>query len=506
MNRLITFLTRLGFWPYILIFTVAAVIISELLILLQSYLLTGVFIDPTHLTIGVVTATVDAFIILLFSAVLIRHLRKVQQDLEQKEEQLRATNARLSEAQETAHLGFWEYDMQQDHLYWSDQVYRIFGLDPQEFTPSFDSFMHHVHPDDHEALGKEYNDSIAQRRPYQIIHRIIQKDGTIRYVEEHCRHTYDADGSPVKSIGAVYDITERISDQTKLQRLFDLQTNIVIQTDGMQLKKANQSFLEFLGYPSLEAFLEHYRCICDLFIPHEKFFHLEKVPEGMNWIEALELLPKDERIVSLVDAVLQPHAFSVAINHFEDDDYIVSFSDISATILRQFSLENKLSHDHLTGANSREFVEENIHHFIERAEKHQRRLGVIIFDVDRFKSVNDTYGHPVGDEVLIALVATVKRHIRRDDTLVRWGGEEFLLLCETQSLETLAQTAEHVREYVARHPFETVGNITCSFGTALHNVSDSIYHTVKQADGALYRAKETGRNRVCTAEAAHIPA
>lgn len=501
MNRIVTFLARLGFWPYILLFTTAAVVISELLIVLQSRWLTGEYFDRTHLAIGFVTSAVDAFVILLLSAFLIRHLTRTQRELEQTQEQLRLTNARLSDAQETAHLGFWEFDLEKEQLFWNDHVYRIFGLDPREFVPSFEGFIAHVYPDDRDALAREYSNSIAERRPYRITHRIIRGDGTIRYVEEHCRHTYDTDGKPVKSIGAVYDVTDRISDQTKLQRLFDLQTNIVIQTDGKQLKKANRSFLEFLGYPSLEAFLEHYRCICDLFVPHEKFFHLERVPEGKNWIEALELLPKDARIVSLIDATLQPHAFSVAINHFEDDDYIVSFSDISATILRQFSLENRLRHDHLTGAHSREFVEENIHHFIERAEKHYRRLGVIIFDVDRFKSVNDTYGHHVGDEVLITLVAAIKRHIRRDDILVRWGGEEFLLFCETQSLGSLEQMAEHVRERVEQHPFETVGQITCSFGIALHDVSGSIYQTIKQADGALYKAKETGRNRVCVAEA-----
>lgn len=357
--------------------------------------------------------------------------------------------------------------------------------------------MNYVHPEERDTLANEYRQSIEEKRSYHLVHRIIQKNGSVRYVEEHCEHSYNNEGKPVRSIGTVYDITDRIADQNKLQRLFDLQKNIIIQTDGKRIKKANYSFLHFFGYATLEDFLKGNGCICDLFAKDERFFHRGKLPEGRDdWVEVLETLPKRERVVSLLNAQGHPHAFSVSINHFDDDDFIVSFTDISETMSEQFSLEERVSRDHLTGAYSRDFFDANIHDLIENAEKRNRHLGLIMMDIDHFKNVNDTFGHDIGDSVLKHLVSTVKYSVRSEDLLIRWGGEEFLLVIETESVVTLRRMAEHVRQRVESEPFEVVGKVTCSFGMTLHTADESIDQTVKRADIALYKAKESGRNKV----------
>lgn len=119
-----------------------------------------------------------------------------------------------------------------------------------------------------------------------------------------------------------------------------------------------------------------------------------------------------------------------------------------------------------------------------------------MMDIDRFKNVNDTFGHDIGDRVLKHLVSTVKYSIRSEDLLIRWGGEEFLLITETESIETLRRMAEHVRQRVENEPFAVVGKVTCSFGITLHIPNESVDQTLKRADIALYKAKENGRNRV----------
>jgi diguanylate cyclase (GGDEF)-like protein/PAS domain S-box-containing protein len=496
VSKIVSVLARLGFWPYIFVFTFLAIIISEALILVQSYWLTGTFFDRNLLVSGFVTPAIDGFIVFFLSAFLIRHLVTVQSSLKDAEKELQDSNNRLKEVQSIAHLGFWELDLKVNRLYWSDEVYRIFGLEPQEFEATYEGFLEYVHPDDREALALEYQQSIDEKRCYNIVHRIVQKNGSVHYVEERCSHSYDSDGNPMKSIGTVYDITDRIADRNKLQRLFDLQKNIIVQTDGLSVKKANQSFLRFFNYATLEEFLEKHGCICDLFVKDDRFFHLGKVDRGETWLEALDKLPKKDRVVSLLDTNQKPHAFSVSVNQFEDNDMIVSFTDISETMLEQFSLKHKVSRDYLTGAYSREFFESNIYGLIENAEKRNSYLGLIMLDIDRFKNVNDTYGHDIGDKVLKHLVPTIKYSVRNDDLLIRWGGEEFLLIAETESAETLRRMAEHVRQRIENEPFDVIGRITCSFGMTLYEENEPIEQTIKRADRALYEAKEEGRNRV----------
>ncbi len=496
MAKIVSYLAKLGFWPFILLFTVLATLLAELLVLPLNYWLTGDFYD-FHLQVSAfIVPIVVGSLLFYFIAYLIRDLLMTQKRLKEAQKELKTSHRRLESVQAIAHLGFWEFDIEKDILYWSDEVYRIFGLAPQEFEATFEGFLSYVHPDDRETLTNKYQCSIEEKSAYNIVHRIVQKSGAIRYVEERCEHRYDSNGKAVKSIGAVYDITERIADQSKLQRLFDLQRNIVIQTNGIVLLKANHSFLHFLGYASLEDFLKEYDCICDCFVQDDRFFHLGKVPEGKNWVEVLETVPKKERIVSLLNAYQHPHAFSVSINHFDDDDYIVAFTDISETIFEQFSLEEKASRDHLTGAYNRSYFDENIEEMLENAQERNRNIGFIMLDIDHFKNVNDTFGHDVGDSVLKHLVATIRYSIRNEDMLVRFGGEEFLLVIETDSVGTLHRIAEHVRQRIEDEHFERVGRVTCSLGMTIHASGELVSQSVKRADVALYKAKESGRNRV----------
>jgi len=499
VKKILSFLAGLGLWPFAFLFTFVATLLVGVAVVLQSYLLTGGYLERSIIVTIFITPIVVSLLLFYLVAYLIRHLVTMQKRLNVKKEKVQNANMRLREVQDIAGLGFWELDLKENRLYWNDEVYRIFGLEPQEFEATYEGFLRHVHPEDRERLSEEYQRSVEERRSYILVHRIIQKDGTVRYVEERCKHTYDSEGEPVKSIGTVYDITDRIADQEKLQRLFDLQKNIVIQTDGYGLKKANQSLLHFFGYDSIEGFVRDNACICDRFVRDTRFFHLGKVPEGQNWIETLQTLPRKERVVSMLDSRRHRHAFSVSVNEFDDNDFIVAFTDISETMLEQFSLKQRISRDHLTGAYSRDFFDTNIDDLVESADKKNAYLGLVLLDIDHFKQVNDAYGHAVGDKVLKHLVSTIRYSIRNDDLLIRWGGEEFLMIIETESMETLRRMAEHVRQRVEHETFEVVGRITCSFGMTLHDANETIEQTIRRADEAMYLAKAGGRNRVVEA-------
>ncbi len=119
-----------------------------------------------------------------------------------------------------------------------------------------------------------------------------------------------------------------------------------------------------------------------------------------------------------------------------------------------------------------------------------------MYDIDRFKNVNDTYGHLVGDKVLIETSCTVAGRMRESDSLARWGGEEFMILAPHTDLEHALLLAEQVRAVVDDTTFSTVGRVTCSFGVTALCEHDTVDKLIYRADAALYQAKRSGRNRV----------
>ncbi len=139
----------------------------------------------------------------------------------QAEEALLESQEMLNRAQEIAHLGSWELDLINNDLTWSDEVYRIFGLEPQEFGATYEAFLAHVHPQDHGAVNAAYSDSIRDRRDeYEIEHRVVRsRTGEIRWVHEKCRHVRNADGQIFRSLGMVLDITERKQAEEEMRQL-----------------------------------------------------------------------------------------------------------------------------------------------------------------------------------------------------------------------------------------------------------------------------------------------
>lgn len=152
--------------------------------------------------------------------------------------------------------------------------------------------------------------------------------------------------------------------------------------------------------------------------------------------------------------------------------------------------------DALTGAYNRNKIEQLLEGEIERAVRYKSTLSLILFDLDHFKTVNDTYGHLSGDYVLKTVIRIIQEHIRKTDSLGRWGGEEFMLLAPETSLEQAAGLAEKIRRHVELFAYKNVGTITISCGLAELKVGDTIDSLIKRADDALYKAKRKGRNRV----------
>lgn len=156
--------------------------------------------------------------------------------------------------------------------------------------------------------------------------------------------------------------------------------------------------------------------------------------------------------------------------------------------------------DPLTGLHNRRFLEESVESLVAMVHRREQHLAVLMLDLDYFKMVNDTHGHDAGDALLRAVTKVLVQSVRSSDYVVRYGGEEFLILLQETTGEQAIAVAEKIREQVAELKVQIAGNTlqkTISVGIAdFPGDSDTFWQTVKFADVALYRAKETGRNRV----------
>ncbi len=124
------------------------------------------------------------------------------------EHALAASQASLAEAQRIAKTGNWELDLIKNDLIWSDQIYRIFEVDRKTFNASYEGFLEVIHPDDREVVNRAYTESLVSGKPYEITHRLLMKDGRIKYVHEICETHFDESGKPIASHGTVQDVTE----------------------------------------------------------------------------------------------------------------------------------------------------------------------------------------------------------------------------------------------------------------------------------------------------------
>jgi len=173
-----------------------------------------------------------------------RRDRSQANEREKVSNELRASEHSLSEAQRIAHLGSWDFDIVNNVLTWSDEIYRIFEIDPDKFGATYNAFLDAIHPDDRERVNSAYTESLKNRKPYNITHRLLMKDGRVKYVNEICETFYGKDGAPLHSFGIVHDTTERKLMEEEINKLNrNLELRVTERTSALEV--ANKDMESF---------------------------------------------------------------------------------------------------------------------------------------------------------------------------------------------------------------------------------------------------------------------
>ena len=286
----------------------------------------------------------------------------------------------------------------------------------------------------------------------------------------------------------------------KIKSILDAQDNIIIVTNKEEITNVNKKFLDFFGIGNFDDFISTKKNIFDFFEEEFGFISKEQIDKQDSWIQYIQNLQEIDRIVKIKTTLGEEKIFTIHVDYYEqqDDYYVFSLTDITKFKEKSNILEYQASHDKLTGLFNRNKFDEIFAKEIKRTKRYKNELSVIIFDIDNFKMVNDTYGHQIGDEVLKEISKIALDSVREQDITTRWGGEEFFILLPQTNLSGAVIVANKIRISTQNHIFtEKSLKITASFGVAQFCIENDDEKTIiTRADELLYEAKRSGKNKV----------
>ncbi|MEY2403995.1 MAG: hypothetical protein QOD38_1546, partial [Acidimicrobiaceae bacterium] len=355
------------------------------------------------------------------------------------ERQLEATTDReeqLSEAQAVAQLGNWEWDVVTRASTWSAELYRLFDLDPAVVVPSFDAFLDQVHLEDRDALVADLQDAVVNGREGAMDYRVVLRSGEIRWLHGRCTVIERNEvGQPVTVAGTAQDITDRKSVDIELRTTLSLLSATLDATaDGILVVDLEGAIVSF----------------------NERFSELWQLPESV--LESRDdsvalgyvlgqLVDPDSFATKVRELYSQPEAESRDLIEFKDGRFVEryskpqrvggevvgrvwSFRDITETKRLEGELAHQAFHDSLTNLPNQVLFRDRVDHALTRVARQHTRVAVLFIDLDNFKTVNDSLGHTVGDQLLVAVTARLQGCLRQGDTAARLGGDEFAVLLE----------------------------------------------------------------------------
>ncbi len=357
-----------------------------------------------------------------------------------------------------------------------------------------------MHPDDRASVGALEALEDIDRKPVQIEFRVVRPDGEVRWVAVSTGPMFDDDGVFQGAVGTVEDVTERqeaMRDSRRLTDIFEATHDLVaIADDQGSLLYLNRSARQFFELP-VDGPLGHFDMLGQF---------------GTEMIERLttEVQPELEREgmwygelpVQRPDGTLVPHRVQL-LAHKDDAGHSEFFSAVLHDISERKAIEHRLAHqathDPLTGLPNRTLLLDRLDQALRRARRTHRRVAVLFLDLDHFKVVNDSLGHGLGDRLLIAIAERLQTALRPSDTVARFGGDEFVVLCEDLiNQHDAIAIAERVNDALSE-PFvidDAEVFVGVSIGIAFPDDNDADPETlIRDADAAMYQAKDRGRAR-----------
>ncbi|MDD3017153.1 MAG: sensor domain-containing diguanylate cyclase [Comamonas sp.] len=326
-----------------------------------------------------------------------------------------------------------------------------------------------------------------------------RKDGSSYLVEWNISPVRDAQGQVQAYVSVQQDITARVraeQRQALLARALNAtQDAVLIADEQAQILFVNQAFEDLTGYRSDEVqgrtpkFLQSGE--------HTPAFYAqlrEALERGESYQTTFANRRKDGSLYHAAQTITPLKDKAGATQH-----YVSVTKDVTELVTRTQELREQAHHDALTGLLNRRAGEQQLQRCQRAAQLECQDYALILADIDNFKSINDRFGHDEGDRVLQRCAALLSRTVRSGDALIRWGGEEFLIVLPGCKLAAAQELAERIRRTMACEQDAVVGTITLSLGVGAWQPGECSSTLLRRTDQALYRAKTSGRNQVAVA-------
>ena len=201
-----------------------------------------------------------------------------------------------------------------------------------------------------------------------------------------------------------------------IQSIVDAQENLIVVMEEGRPILMNCAFIDFFAVSSFEQYKKDFGAFTNNFVPHPAYFNMNKVEEGQNWIEVLESLQEEKKIVSMLNSFHEPRAYGVAIESSHPDYTVLTLTDISATLIKRIMIENDVSIDKKSGAYNKEYFLHTSEILQDGARFNEKEIGLTLINII-----------DADNEVLADLVSKIKKSIRDNDMLVKWSSHSLLL-------------------------------------------------------------------------------
>ena len=414
------------------------------------------------------------------------------------EEALRESESRFRNLYEKAPLAYQSLDVEGNILEVNEAWLVLLGRSRDEVIGRFiGDFLTDIGV---QTLSCEFPQFRQSGRVDGPLFQFVHKDGSLRLLMVNGQIARDSEGNFQRTHCILTDLTEihRNEEQLKLAaKVFEQSAEGIIITDASNvILMVNQAFSSITGYSAAEVLGQNPGMMfsgC-----HDRSFYQdmwESIHSAGYWHGEIWNRRKDGDIFPEMVSISQVVDTDNQVSH-----YVGIFSDISERKASEAHIHRLAHFDALTGLPNRILLADRVGQALSRMERNSEPLALVFLDLDRFKNVNDSLGHRIGDELLIQVAERLKALLREEDTVSRLGGDEFILVLPEASAEGAAHVAEKILAVLST-PYRIEQHeltITPSLGIAMYPGDGSSYETLSMcADAAMYRAKQAGRNTFC---------
>ncbi|WP_078378835.1 EAL domain-containing protein [Sutcliffiella halmapala] len=431
-------------------------------------------------------------------------IRNIDKEMKTKEE-LSSVKTYLELMQESAKIGSWQFDISSKKASWSSEAFDILGIEnSKQSCFNFEAFLSMVHPDDEEMFRQRLNQTFTNAKNGKLELRFITPSNRIVHLFIYADIVYSDTGEPSHYLGTLMDITETKRLETKLK---DKEQEAKDVYDSLELGIWSYNYVanEFLFFSDGIERISG--------VGKEEFHRKEKVWKDLILDEDLAQFNENQKIIAKGKPVEQEYRIvspdgdikwvKDRINPiFDENNNVIRVNGFVTDITEHKMLLEKINylanHDYLTDLPNRRMLKEEMDFLIQNYEESEQSFAVLYIDLDRFKYINDTLGHPVGDLVLKAMADRLSYYQEDGHFVARVGGDEFIILYQgVDKIETIKSVAkeliQHLREPIFVEDYELF--LTACIGISVFPIDGETEETLmKHADVALYRAKELGKN------------